>query len=41
MVAEKDKKWFLTGWGEDIELVEGIILNLKKLIDEEDIEIKC
>ena len=41
MVAEKNKKWFLTGWDEDIELIDNIILNLKKLIVEENIEIKC
>ena len=39
MIAEKDKKWFITGWDEDIELIEDIILNLVKLLKEEGIEI--
>ena len=39
MYAEKDKKWFITGWDEDIELMDGIILNLGKLIEGEGIEI--
>ncbi len=39
MVAEKDKKWFITDWDEDVEIVDGVILNLKKLIDEENIKL--
>jgi len=39
MIAEKNKPWLIDSWNIDIEISDGIILNLKKLIDEENLEI--
>ncbi len=35
MVAERDKRWFITSWDEDIEVIEDIKLNLQSLLEEE------
>ncbi len=40
MVAEKNKRWFITDWDDTIELIEGIDINIKKLLEEEGVEIK-
>lgn len=35
LVAEKDKRWFITDWNDEIELIDDIKLNLEELIKEE------
>ncbi len=35
MVAEKDKRWFITDWDDTIEVFDDIKLNLEKLLEEE------
>ncbi|WP_297890278.1 Uma2 family endonuclease [Sulfurihydrogenibium sp.] len=35
LVAEKDKRWFITNWNDEIELIDDIKLNLEELIKEE------
>ncbi|NPA12553.1 MAG: Uma2 family endonuclease [Aquificae bacterium] len=37
-VAEKGKKWVITDWDDDIEILQKVKLNLKKLLDEENIK---
>jgi len=37
MVAEKGEKWYITGWDEDILLVDKVVLNLKSLLEKEGI----
>ena len=39
MYAENGKSWLIDKWKFDMELMDGIVLNLGKLIDEEGIEI--
>ena len=34
MVAEKDERWFITDWDDTIEVIEGIELNIEKLLKE-------
>ncbi len=34
MVAEKDKRWFITDWDDTIEVIKGIELNIEKLLKE-------
>ncbi len=34
MVAEKDKRWFITDWNDTVEVIEGIELNIEKLLKE-------
>lgn len=35
MVAEKDKRWFITDWNDEIEIIDDIKLSINQLIDEE------
>lgn len=35
MVAEKNKRWFITDWNEDIEIMENVIINLQHLMEKE------
>jgi Uma2 family endonuclease len=37
--AENGKRWFITNWDDDLELLDNIQFNLQKLIDEEGLEI--
>ncbi|WP_457639145.1 Uma2 family endonuclease [Persephonella sp.] len=39
MVAEIRKRWFITDWDDTIELIDGININIKKLLEEEGVEI--
>ncbi len=34
LVAERDKGWMVKNWNEDIELIEGLKLNIEKLLNE-------
>ncbi len=34
MVAEKDKRWFITDWNDTVKVIEGIELNIEKLLKE-------
>ncbi len=40
LIAENGKDWITTDWDRDIEVLKGVKLNLKKLLDEEDIQIR-
>ena len=40
LVAEKGKNWIITDWNNEIEVIEGIKMNLKKLLEEEGIDLK-
>jgi len=33
MVAEKGKRWFITNWNEDVEIIDGISFNLRKELE--------
>ena len=35
MIAEKEKPWIITDWGYDVEIMEGITLNLERMFKEE------
>ncbi|MEJ5339777.1 MAG: Uma2 family endonuclease [Aquificaceae bacterium] len=35
MIAEEGKKWFITGWDEEVEIIEDIKINLQNLLEEE------
>ena len=37
MVAEKGEKWFITGWDEEVEIIDGISFNLGVKLKEEGI----
>jgi len=39
MVAEPEKRWYISSWNEDIVLVDGLVLNLEKLLAEEGIKL--
>ena len=39
MVAEKGKRWFITDWNDPIEVIDGIELNIEKLLKEEGIKL--
>ena len=39
MVAEKGKRWFITDWNDTIEIIDGIELNIEKLLKEEGIKV--
>ncbi len=35
MIAEREKPWIITDWGYDVEIMEGITLNLERMFKEE------
>ncbi|GAB4028288.1 Uma2 family endonuclease [Spirosoma gilvum] len=37
MIAQPNQDWIFTDWGNDITVMDGCILNVKKLLDEEEI----
>ncbi len=39
MVAEKGTRWFITDWDDPIEIINGITLNIKELLEKEGIKI--
>ena len=39
LIAENGKDWITTDWNRDVEVLEGVKLNLKKLLDKEGIQI--
>ena len=34
MIAEKDKRWEMANWKEDLEIMDGIVVNIPKLIEQ-------
>ncbi len=39
MIAEKGTRWFITDWDDPIEIINGITLNIKELLEKEGIKI--
>jgi hypothetical protein len=35
MVAEKEKKWFISDWDEEIEIIDGVMFNLESKFKKE------
>lgn len=34
MIAEKDKRWEMANWKEDLDIMDGIVVNIPKLIEQ-------